>query len=173
MRGARTRPLLLCALACTLGLMACGDDTDVLPGDPDFYRDPSLDVPNRSAAEDGRSHNMGLNCMGCHQAHGPGRGRFSIGLTVFGPDRRPFPNPILELFAAPPDSGAAALYRFEGDRLGNVFTTDEMPFPDRALFVRVRSADGKLRRQMPFPTLSGACNQCHRPGFEVQLEMAK
>lgn len=161
------------ALGLGLLLSACvsdDDDPQILPGDPRYLRDPALDVDNRSAHDQQRSHNLGLNCMQCHQAFGPGRGRFTVGLSVLGPDGKPHPNAVLELFQAPPGPGVLPRYVLQGDALGNVFTTEALPLPDQALFAVVRSRDGKLRNQMPFPTASGACNQCHRPGFTVTLE---
>jgi hypothetical protein len=163
--------VLLCA--ASLVLVAClGDDESeapILPGDPSFLRDPALDVETSSAHDELRSHNAGLNCMNCHQAHGPGKGRFTIGVTVFGPDGSIAPNPVLELYKAPPSTGAPPAYVLPGDGRGNIYTTAAMPLPDTALFVVVRSRDGALRNVMPFPTGSGACNVCHRTGFEVKL----
>lgn len=170
----RRAPGFFASLLClaSLGFAACMDgdeEPEILPGDPAFLRDPALDVDNRSAHDEMRSHNAGQNCMNCHQAHGPGKGRFTIGVTVFGPDGAIAPNPVLELYKAPPSSGAQPAYVLPGDLRGNIFTTEPMPLPDTALFVVVRSKDGKLRNTMPFPTGSGACNVCHRTGFQVKL----
>lgn len=154
-------------VACVLFVMAAGCTSDELePGDPAFDRDPSLDVDNRSAAGERRSHNMGLNCMRCHQQFGPGRGRFTIGLTVRGPQGIE-PNPILRLYDGPVGAGGRVVAELRGDAYGNVFTTDPMPFPDVELFPVVQREDGTLRNHMPFPVSSGACNICHKPGFEV------
>ncbi len=164
---------LVLALALAASTSACldddGDDAPILPGDPQFVRDPALDVDNVSKHEQQRSHNQGQNCMHCHQAFGPGRGRFTVGVTVVGPDGKPHANPVLELYAARPGPGVLPDYVLEGDALGNVFSTQALPYPGRALFPVVRSRDGKLRNQMPFPSESGACNLCHRPGFAVML----
>jgi hypothetical protein len=156
--------------SCVLAfVMVAGCVSDIEPGDPAFERDPSLDVDNLSAPGQRRSHNMGLNCMRCHQQLGPGKGRFTIGLTVRGP-RGIEPNPILRLYDAPADAGGTVVAEIPGDAFGNVFTTEPMPFPDIELFPVVYSADGTLRNQMPFPVSSGACNLCHKPGFEVIVE---
>lgn len=167
----RLATLLLCITP--LALLACLDDGEddrpVLPGDPAFVRDPALDVDNRSAHDEMRSHNAGLNCMTCHQERGPGRGRFTVGLTVVGPDGQIAANPVLELYKKPPSAGAIPDYVLPGDLRGNIYSTDPLPLPDTPLFVVVRSRDGSLRNNMPFPTGSGACNVCHRTGFEVQL----
>lgn len=161
---------LACALSVALGAGCATDDEpdpgEPEPGDPSFVRDPRLDVDNRSAIDDRRSHNMGLNCMRCHQQFGPGKGRFTIGLTVFGPQGLE-PNAILRLYNAPVSAGGTVVAELRGDAFGNVFTTDPMPFPDVDLFPVVLSADGTRRGQMPFPVSSGACNICHKTGFEV------
>jgi hypothetical protein len=165
-------PVVLLGAALVM-LVACLDDDEaereILPGDPAFVRDPSLDVELRSAHDEMRSHNAGLNCMTCHQAYGPGRGRFTVGTTVLLPDGKVAPNPVLELYKAPPSTGAAPAYVLPGDLRGNIYSTEPLPLPDTPLFVVVRSRDGTLRNDMPFPTGSGACNLCHRTGFEVRL----
>ena len=160
------------ALVTVTALTACTDEATPVPGDPDYPRDPALDVDNRSAHGDQRSHNRGLNCMTCHQALGPGRGQFTLGVTVVDPDGVPAVDPVLELYTGPMASGGVLLVTIEGDALGNVFTTDPLPFPDQPLFPVVRSRDGTTRNAMPFPTISGACNLCHKPGFEVRLQAA-
>ena len=66
-------------------------------------------------------------------------------------------------------NGGVIVATLQGDALGNVFTTAPLPFPDQELFPVVRSSDGALRNAMPFPTISGACNLCPTPGFEVRL----
>jgi hypothetical protein len=169
----RPRPsaLALGCVAVALAAAGCTDDEEALePGDPSFVRDPALDVENRSVAGERRSHNLGQNCLTCHQALGPGRGRFTVGLSVRNPDGTWARDPVLELYTAPPARGGTLVARLDGDALGNVFTTDPLPWPDRTLVPVVVSRDGALAAAMPFPTLSGACNLCHKPGFQVTLE---
>jgi hypothetical protein len=168
MRGARRACAVALGLIMASAMVGCTDEAEPQPGDPDFVRDPALDVANRSAPGERRSHNQGLNCMTCHQQFGPGRGRFTVGLTVHGPTG-PIADPILELYDGPPGMGGAMVARLTGDALGNVFTTDDLGLPDRDLFPLVFSADRALTAQMPFPTISGACNTCHKPGFEVRV----
>ena len=57
-----TSRILLAALL----LAACDDDAEPFTGDPDYVRDPALDVELVSARGDARSHNVGQNCMQCH-----------------------------------------------------------------------------------------------------------
>jgi hypothetical protein len=167
--AASTRAGLVLGLALLASCTEEDSGDEPLPGDPSFVRDPKLDVDNRSAHDELRSHNAGLNCMTCHQPHGPGKGLFSVGVTVFDADKRIVPNPVLELYTAPPASGVSPAFTLQGDLRGNIYTTDPLPFLDNGLFVVVRSKDGSLRNNMPFPVESGACNLCHRGGAEVTL----
>jgi len=141
---------------------------EVLPGDPRFVRDAALDIDNVSKKGEKRSHNMGKNCMGCHQPHGPGKGLFSVAGTVYGPDNTPLLDGVLELRTLA-SGGGDLVMSVQVDSLGNFFTTEKAPFPDTELFVLVKSADGSLTSEMPFPTLSGACNVCHNEQKRVVL----
>jgi hypothetical protein len=164
--------LALLSPAATAG---CDDPEDAeteslepQPGDPAFERDPALDVENISRPDEQRSHNMGRNCMECHQAYGPGLGQFQAAGTIYGPDGTTLRNPIVELRTAP-DGGGDVVLRIEGDALGNFFTTQALPLPEERLFPWVTSTDGTLVAGMPRPTASGACNHCHAGGFRVTV----
>lgn len=65
--------------------------------------------------------------------------------------------------------GGALVMSVQVDSLGNFFTTEKAPFLDTELFALVKSADGSLTSEMPFPTLSGACNVCHNEQKRVVL----
>jgi hypothetical protein len=165
---------LLCA-ALVPAMAACGPGDDgepdaeaPLPGDPDFVRDPALNVENISAHEEQRSHNMGLNCMGCHQPHGPGRGLFTAAGTMFDAEGAPLPGGTVELRTAGAGQGDVVL-ALEVDRNGNFFTTEALPFPDTSLFPFVKAKSG-ASSFMPFPTISGACNICHQGTHRVHVE---
>lgn len=155
-------------------LSGCGDASEtgsqggVLPGDPRFERDPSLDVENVSKRGERRSHNVGLNCMGCHQEHGPGKGQFTVAGTLYGPDEAPHSNGSVELRTMPSGAGDLVI-ALEGDAYGNFFTTEEVMFPNVELFVVVKSEDSAMSNSMPFPTSSGACNICHNEQRRVVL----
>jgi len=161
----------------TLGtLLACDDaetppaaESSSEPGDPEFVRDVALDVENISEAGESRSHNAGMNCMQCHQSHGPGMGQFTVAGTLYGPDGAPLPNAILELWTAPEQQGERVT-TVEADAYGNVFSTEPLPLPEQRLFVWVESEDASLTAAMPFPTASGSCNHCHAGGFKVRLQ---
>ena len=141
---------------------ACDDGADDAPilGDPDYVRDPSLDVPLISARGETLSHNMGQNCMSCHQAHGPGPGLFTAAGTIYGADQTPHTDGSIELRTGAAGTGDLVL-RIAADSNGNFYTTEKLPLPDTSLFPAVYDRDGMLRNYMPFPTRSAACNVCH------------
>ncbi|TKD01361.1 hypothetical protein [Polyangium fumosum] len=155
-------------------LAACGPADEEpeevpAPGDPAFVRDPALDVDNISAHGEARSHNMGLNCMNCHQAHGPGKGRFTAAGTAIGPADVPLAGGTVELRTAPNGQGDLVL-ALEIDDNGNFFSTEPLPFPDESLFPFVRAPGAGGTAFMPFPTISGACNVCHVGAQRVRVE---
>jgi hypothetical protein len=160
----------LAMLWVSLGCAAAEGDLDELElGTPMFDRDARLDVANASAPGERRSHNTGENCVGCHQAYGPGRGQFTVAGSIANAEGDWLSNPIVELWSAPEDEGGEIVLRIEGDERGNVFTTESLPFPERALFVSVRERDSNLRTKMPFPIINGSCNHCHAGNFRVKL----
>jgi len=159
---------LLGSLASLL-VLGCSSDAapgDVQPGDPGFVRSAALDVQNISQHGIALSHNVGQNCMHCHQAHGPGKGRFTIAGTLRNPDGTPHANGTVYLTRTDPtsiESGAVieAVATIAADELGNFYSTEKLPLPEEALHVIVERRDGGGRNFMPFPTISAACNVCH------------
>ena len=151
------------SLAALLLLLApaCDDaDDPVVLGDPEYVRDPALDVPLVSARGEALSHNIGQNCMACHQQHGPGPGRFTAAGTLHGADGTPYADGAIELRTGAAGTGAL-VRRIEADSNGNFYTTETLPLPDSALFPAIYDRAGALRNYMPFPTSSAACNVCH------------
>ena len=76
--------------------------------DPDFERSAALDQTNISKAGEARSHSIGdprhgSNCMRCHQAQGPGVGRFSAAGTLLAADGTPASDVTVEIVRATPD----------------------------------------------------------------------
>jgi len=162
MRNTLITLVLLAPLACDPG-----DDEPIL-GDEDYVRDPGLDISLRSAHGETRSHAAGDNCMACHQAHGPGPGRFTAAGTLHDAAGDPLADGIVELRSGP-DGNGDLVVRIEVDGLGNFFTTDELPLPETSLFPTVYGPDGAARNYMPFPTTSAACNVCHVGSFVVRV----
>ncbi len=161
-----TRLLTLALLAP----LACDAEPEPFVGDPDYVRDPALDISLRSSHGETRSHAQGDNCMTCHQAHGPGPGRFTAAGTLHDAAGDPLADGVLELRSAPDGNGDLIL-RIEVDGLGNFYTTEPLPLPDTALFPTVLGPAGG-RNFMPFPTRSAACNVCHVGGFVVRVPEA-
>ena len=161
--------ILAAALAGCGGADESLPEGEALPGDPRFVRDAALNIDNVSKAGEKRSHNMGLNCMNCHQDHGPGKGLFRVAGTVYGPDDAPFllgGTVELRTMAA---GGGDLVLSVQVDSLGNFFTTEKAPFPETDLHALVKSADGSLTNEMPFTISSGACNVCHNEQKRVVL----
>lgn len=166
--------ILSTVLACA-GLPACdpeveGTDMEELepqPGDPDFERDPDLDVEVVSAHGTERSEGMTGNCMQCHQPLGPGLGQFTLAGTVVDAEGQRVPDPIVELRRPAFDDEGNELEgelvaTIEGDALGNFYTTAPQLLPEESLVPWVYSNDRTLVNHMPFGgTISGACNVCH------------
>lgn len=158
--------------ACVIVLLAClgCDDGDEGPfiGDPDYERDPALDVTLISTHGEAISHNVGQNCMQCHQQFGPGPGLFTAAGTIHDIDGAPHPDGVVELRTAPGGGGELVL-RIEADANGNFYSTEALPLPDMPVFPTVYSDDGARTIGMPFPTASAACNVCHAGGAVVRL----
>lgn len=151
-------PLRRAALVLAALLAGCDDgEPEPFIGDPDYVRDPSLDVELISANGEARSHELGQNCMQCHQAHGPGPGRFTAAGTIYDADGTPHPDASVELR----DGNGQIVLRIAADSNGTFYTTEPLPLPDAPVFPAVLSSDGARSRAMPFPTNSAACNVCH------------
>jgi hypothetical protein len=174
------RPHIRAALLATGLLAACGGDdgtgsiSSAVAGDPLFMRSRELDVEDRSAENENRSHFAGGNCLRCHQSHGPGPGRYGLGATIYEQDDDVLPNPVIELWRA--DDGADAGIKLEekvaelqGDALGNVFTTQTFDFRGERIIAIVRSQRGDQTASMPVPIESGACNLCHRGSARIRV----
>lgn len=159
---------LLLPLALLLGCDPA-DDAPV-PGDPDYVRDPALDIELISAHGGELSHESGNNCMECHQTKGPGPGLFTVAGTVvkIDGDGSPSPNATVELWTQPGGQGDLVI-RIEADALGNFYTTEPIALASAPAFPFVRSADGVNANLMPFPTSSGACNVCHAGSNPVDV----
>src|SRR5262249_45083873 len=104
-RGVRSMSLRFISLFLAGALVACGSAgvdpaEEIVHGDPKFVRVLALYVENISAHGEARSHNMGLNCMNCHQEHGPGKGRFMLAGTVHGANGAILPGGTVELRTA-------------------------------------------------------------------------
>jgi uncharacterized repeat protein (TIGR04052 family) len=152
------------------------DDPSAWP-DADFVRPTALDIENVSKADEQRSHaptdaRYNVNCMRCHQEHGPGLGLFSAAGTVVDAEGQPATGARVEIFTGTPQGrdvmDFASQVMMEVDQNGNFFTTHELP-TDQKLGARILDAGGKLLTQMPFTQPTTACNNCHTGGFRLTL----
>ncbi|MES2640198.1 MAG: hypothetical protein V4850_11965 [Myxococcota bacterium] len=151
-------------------LLACAgtgsDDTGtpaIIPiGDPRYERDPALDVDLESTPGATISHNAGQSCQSCHQAHGPGRGLFTVAGTAYEADGTLASAGSIRLWDGGPGVGNEVGV-VPIDAYGNFYTTADMGYPDANLFPTVHDSEGTLVNAMPWPTTSGACNHCHTP----------
>jgi len=104
------------------------------------------------------SHNMGQNCMNCHQNGGPGEGWFTVAGTIYNElNNSPTPNGLVELYTGPNGTGTLA-YTLEVDSKGNFYTTNKINFGNGLYPVSVAS---QTRRYMPDAVTTGQCNSCH------------
>jgi mono/diheme cytochrome c family protein len=150
-----------------LALLACAgaDSEDTAApavGDPDYVRDPALDVDLTSASGGAESHNAGQACMHCHQAHGPGPGRFTLAGSAYRADGTPAAEGSIQAWTPMMDGGTLVV-EVPIDALGNYYTTEALGLPDAVIQPVVLDATGAVVGQMPWPTESGSCNQCHTP----------
>lgn len=150
------RPALAAALS-----IACGSgDGDGPPATPQARRSPELDAVSLRSQRGGTSHEAGSDCMACHGPSGTAPGSFTVAGTAVTSSGAPNPDATLTLSTAPNGAGAVVL-TLEADASGNFYTTEAMPFPNQSLFPRVASQATGGFNFMPFPTISGACNNCH------------
>jgi hypothetical protein len=174
MRSRVSSSITVAALVFEAALgLACdddhGDSEAPVIGDPEYPRDPALDVPLVSANGGQSSHNEGENCVQCHQSHGPGRGLFTVAGTVYEGEGEVSPDATVELWTGLGGTGELRL-RIEADARGNFFTTESINFfGDDPLYPFVTAKDGDRVNFMPFPTDSGACNICHVGGLLIRL----
>jgi len=97
------------------------------------------------------SHNMGKNCMSCHN------GWFNVAGTVYGISKTStYPNATVKLYTGPNETGTLK-YTIMADAKGNFYTTENIDFGN-GLYPSVK---GTLVNNMQSMITSGACNSCH------------
>lgn len=104
------------------------------------------------------SHNIGQNCMNCHDQGGEGEYLFSIAGTVYDSSLvNTYPNATLKLFTGSNGTGELK-YTIQVDALGNFYSTELINF-DNGLYA---SIEGSLQAKNMMTVLnSGQCNSCH------------
>jgi hypothetical protein len=105
-----------------------------------------------------KSHNMGLNCMNCHKAGGPGEGIFTAAGTVYNSAATAtFPNATINFYTGPNGTGTL-LYTVSGDNLGNFYTSQALNFAV-GLYPTVQGKTTTMYMSTSIST--GQCNSCH------------
>jgi hypothetical protein len=121
--------------------------------------EPGCYTKNISNVGDDRSHNMGRNCMDCHNKNGEGEGCFVVAGTLFNSSlAAPLPEGQVKLFSGPGGTGSLVAV-LDVDRKGNFFTTNRIPFR-YGLYPAVTSKAGSTLF-MSTPIFKGDCNSCH------------
>ena len=114
---------------------------------------------NISSYNSDESHNMGQNCMICHNPNGKGKGNFTAAGTVYDSlmttTRK---NGTVRLYSGPNASGTLRA-TIQVDGRGNFYTTEYIDFTG-GVFPTITGADGDLH-YMSEPVQMGECNSCH------------
>jgi hypothetical protein len=105
------------------------------------------------------SHNVGTDCLSCHNSGGSNPYWFYLAGTVYKPDESSLnPNSTIYLFTSGNGGGTlAAMLPVDGK--GNFYTTTMFNF-NSALYPGVKSSSGETR-YMQSSTKNGDCNSCH------------
>ncbi|MET0284540.1 MAG: MbnP family copper-binding protein [Polyangiales bacterium] len=147
--------------------------------DPTYQRPSVIDIENVSRAGEMRSHapgdpRYGVNCMRCHQEHGPGYGKFSAAGTLFDASGKPALGSKVEVFTGDvvgygQFANIVSRAILDVDGYGNFFTTAALPLDTNEVGARVLGAAGQPVLTMPFTQQTAACNNCHTGGFRLTL----
>ncbi len=116
---------------------------------------------NISSKGDTESHNMGKNCMDCHEKGGKGEGWFTIAGTVYDTiflNNNPNPNGTVFLYTDKNGTGSL-IATVDVDGNGNFYTTEAIDFGS-GLYPKIVNEEGKSKI-MSFSVPHGACNRCH------------
>ena len=104
------------------------------------------------------SHNMGENCMSCHQKGGEGEGWFTVAGTIYNElNNATVPNGLVELYTGPNGTGTLA-YTLEVDGRGNFYSTEKVNFGGGLYPATVGT---QSKRYMSDAVTNGQCSSCH------------
>jgi cytochrome c553 len=114
---------------------------------------------NISSYNSDESHNMGQNCMNCHNTNGKGAGTFMAAGTVYDSlmttTRK---NGIVRLYSGPNQTGTLRA-SIEVDGHGNFYTTENIDFAG-GVYPTVTGSSGDLHFMSETISM-GECNSCH------------
>jgi len=104
------------------------------------------------------SHNVGQNCMNCHNPGGSGDGVWQIAGTVYAQTLiTANPNATVKLYTGPNGTGVLK-YILNVDTKGNFYTSGNIDFAG-GLYPAVTGSTST--NYMSSPITAGACNSCH------------
>lgn len=105
------------------------------------------------------SHNIGENCMQCHQSGGSGEGLFTLAGSVYHEvSGDGYANGIIKL-TDEADGQGNSIKEIEIDAKGNFYTTEQIDFGN-GLYVTVYGTEGE-ELSMTSKITGGSCNNCH------------
>jgi hypothetical protein len=114
---------------------------------------------NISSYNSNESHNMGQNCMVCHNAEGKGQGSFLAAGTVYDSlmttTRK---NGIVRLYSGPNETGTLRA-TIEVDGNGNFYTTENIDFAG-VVYPTITGSSGDIHFMSETISM-GECNSCH------------
>jgi hypothetical protein len=112
-----------------------------------------------SSYNSNESHNMGQNCMNCHNTNGKGSGTFMAAGTVYDSlmttTRK---NGTVRLYSGPNQTGTVRA-SIEVDGHGNFYTTENIDFAG-GVYPTVTGSSGDLHFMSESISM-GECNSCH------------
>ncbi len=113
---------------------------------------------NSSTSGGNKSHNMGQNCMNCHNPGGSGKGVWQIGGTVYNQAGTvTVPNAVIKFYTGPNGTGTLK-YTLNADSRGNLYSVGPVDFTG-GLYPAVTGST--TTQYMSSSISSGACNSCH------------
>ncbi len=118
-----------------------------------------------SAYNDNSSHDVGSDCMSCHNPGGSNQFWWTVAGTVFKPDSTSLGiNSTIYLFSGSNGSGNLIL-ALPCDGKGNFYTSSQVSFGS-GLYPEVKSPSGEIRF-MQSSTIKGNCNSCHNASNRI------
>jgi hypothetical protein len=119
-----------------------------------------------SASGLSKSHNMGMNCMNCHNPGGTGspKGVWQVGGTIYttSAGTSTAVNLVVKFYTGPNGTGTLK-YILNGDKLGNFYTAGTVDFTG-GLYPAVVGATSTKYMSSPITAAPTSCNSCHTGG---------
>jgi hypothetical protein len=145
-----------------------------IKGTPSTYTitvNPTVIIPTAitltgSTSGQSKSHNVGQNCMNCHNPGGSGskKGVWQIGGSIYtsAAGTSTAVNLVVKFYTGPNGTGTLK-YILNGDAKGNFYTPTTVDFTG-GLYPAVVGATGTKYMSSPISTTPSSCNSCHTGG---------